>query len=129
LAINGAFDIGKCIDPERWKLRLLELSNDTGSFVCRPIDSNGSNVYFDDDDNNDRASRQAVLGDEDDVDGLSYNYKPCSTETEPCSGPNKEHTDPDNTREEVEPTAQLVTTKTLSFKNFMDYCHDFASII
>jgi hypothetical protein len=128
LAINGAFDFGKFIDPERWKLRLLELSSDIGSFVCRPIDLNGSNEDFDDDDDDDDDDVDEDE-DEDDVDGLSYNDEPCSTETEPCSGPNEEHKDTDNTREQVEPTAQLVTTKTLSFKNFMDYCHDFASAI
>jgi hypothetical protein len=45
-AINGVFNFEKIRDPERWKLRLLELSSDTWSFVSLPIDSNGSNAEF-----------------------------------------------------------------------------------
>ena len=82
LAINLVFDLGKFKDPERWKLRLLELSSDTGSFVCpvgdldsKKLDSNGSNTEFDGD--NDRAVEQAVLHcDDGEVDGLSCNDEP-----------------------------------------------------
>jgi hypothetical protein len=45
LAINGVFDIEKLRDPERWKLRLLEASNDTGSsFVSLCIHSKGMRI-------------------------------------------------------------------------------------
>jgi hypothetical protein len=74
---------------------------------------NGSNAESDDD--GDRASGQVVCDDKDnDVDGFSCNDEPCLTEVvfdsedfdaEPCSGSNKEH-NPNNTREEVETTAQ-----------------------
>jgi hypothetical protein len=116
------------------------LSSETGSFICQSLpnvgDLNGSNAEFDDDDG--RASGQVVCDNKDNgVDGLSCNDEPCLTEVvfdnedfdaEPRSGSKKEH-NPNNTREEVETTAQLATTKSLSFKNFMDYCHKFASAI
>ena len=137
LAINRVFDFGKFKDPERWKLRLIESSSDTGSFICQSLHnvgklhSNGSNAEFDNDDN--RASGQVVvLDDEDnDVDGLSCNDEPGSTEIESSPGPNEEPTaqDTNNTREDIEPMAQLANTKSISFKNFMDYCHNFASAV
>ena len=79
---------------------------------------NGSNAEFDDD--NDRASGQAVFDYEDNyVHDLTYKDEPCLlTQIEPCSGPNKNES-AGKTREEVEPTAQLATNKYLSFKNFI----------
>jgi hypothetical protein len=135
LAINRVFDLGKFKDPERWKLRLLELSSDTGSFICtavvdphtKKLDSNACTADIDDDD--DRATGQAVEHcDEGDVDGFSCNDEPCSNETESCLG-RHEAPNPHYTREDIAPTAQVTNTKNLSFKNFMDYCHNFASAV
>jgi hypothetical protein len=131
LAINRVFDFAKFRDPERWKLRLLEMSSHTGSYVSSPIHLSGSAEEFHDDDDN-RPSGQGVLHDEDnDVHDLDYNDEPCSIQTEPCSRPNneKENENPDNTREDVEPAAKAATNKSMSFKIFMDYCHNFASAI
>ncbi len=135
MAINGVFNFEKIRDPERWKLRLLELSSDTGSFICtavgdpdtKKLDSTASNAEIDDDD--DRATGQAVLQcDDDEVDGLSCNDEPCSNETDSCLG-RHEDPNPNDAREDIESTAQVTNTKNLSFKNFMDYCHDFASAV
>jgi hypothetical protein len=37
LAINGVFNLGKFSNPERWKLRLLKMSQDTGSSICQSL--------------------------------------------------------------------------------------------
>jgi hypothetical protein len=59
---------------------------------------------------------------------LSCNDEPCSNETESCLG-RHEAPNPHYTREGIAPTAQVTNTKNLSFKNFMDYCHNFASAV
>jgi hypothetical protein len=131
LAIKRVFDFGKFRDPERWKLRLLELSRDTGSFVCRnakKLESNAPHADFDvdddagfEEDDDDRASGQEGFNEGDtDVDSSIDNDDLCST-VEPKAQVTNDA--------EVEPIAKLAATKSLSFKNFMDYCHDFASAI
>jgi hypothetical protein len=68
LAINGVFDLGKFSNPERWKLvRLLEMSRDTGSFICQSLSnvgnqSSGSRQELDD---NEDGGQAAFLEDDD----------------------------------------------------------------
>jgi hypothetical protein len=71
LAINGVFDLCKFSNPERWKLRLLETSQDTGSFICQSLSnagdqSNGSRQELHDDED---GGQVAFLEDHYDDDG------------------------------------------------------------
>jgi hypothetical protein len=69
-AINGVFDLCKFSNPERWKLRLLETSRGTGSFICQSLPNagdpfNGSRQEVEDDEDGGQA---AFLDDHDDDD-------------------------------------------------------------
>jgi hypothetical protein len=118
LAINGVFDLCKFSNPERWKLRLLETSRDTGSFICQFLSNAG---------NQSNGSRQELKNDEDGGQGA---FLDDHDDGDGDGGQAEVLRDIDNDGNTLISTeAQFFKTRPLIFKNFIDYCHDFAPAV
>ncbi len=98
------------------------MSRDTGSFICQSLSkvddqSNGSRQELDDDEDGGKA---AFLEDHDDDDGDDG-------QAAVIQDIDNDGNDSDCINAPYTPEAQFSKARPLTFKNFMDYCHDFAS--
>jgi hypothetical protein len=98
------------------------MSPDAGSFICQSLSnvgdqSNGSRQEVDDDEDGGQA---AFLEDLDDDDGDGG-------QAAVLQDINNDGHDDDYVNAPYTIEAQFTKTQPLTFKNFMDYCHDFAS--